>query len=289
MALSTSTHCIKELGRKARDIASELRSTGILNSDSYLTMQRLLKSDLRDKAVMEGSENPEIWKINCEELLKTLTEYSKLMEQYHLSTDTCNSSLARKVEELERKVEDLKREVQELREKLKDMEKTMETSEEDRKKKLEHFGRELGDLKKILKMPDDEGSNYVMVGQLAHKVERKIVDNVLTKVIGPPQRLYITSLTNLQQVLNREKNFTQPLHDDAKCEEAKRRWEELQTRIGWMEHHYRCIEFLKAYRVHTTTSELDITGLKTAIRERDSFPYKSECEELLSMLDKIIQ
>lgn len=286
-SMSTSTHCIKELGRKARDIASELRSTGILNSDSYLNMQKLLKSDLRDKADMEGAENPEVWKINCEELLKTLTEYSKLMEQYHLSTD--NSGLKRKVEELERKVEELKREVKELQAKLKEMEKTLETSEDNREKKLEQFGRELGDLKKALKMPGDEGSDYLMVGQLAHKVESKIVDHVLTKVIGPPHRLYITSLTNLQQVLNREQNFTQPLQDDEKCEEAKRRWEELQTRIGWTEHHYRCIEFLKAYRVHATASELDITVLKTAIRECATFPYKSECEELLSMLDKISQ
>ena len=286
--MSTSTHRIKELGRKARDIASELRSTGILNSDSYLNMQQnLLKSDLRDKAVMEGTENPEVWKTNCEELLKTLIEYSKLMEQYHLSTD--NSSLKRKVEELERKVEDLKREVQELQVKLKDMEKTLETTEENREKKLEHFGRELGDLKKALKMPSDEGSDYLMVGQLAHKVERKIVDYVLTKVIGPPQRLYITSLTNLQQALNREQNFTQPLQDDEKCEEAKRRWEELQMRIGWTEHHYRCIEFLKAYRVHATASELNISVLKTAIGGCTTFPYKSECEELLRMLDKINQ
>jgi predicted transcriptional regulator len=281
--MSTSTHCIKELGRKARDIASELRSTGILNSDSYVNMQKLLKSDLRDKADMEGAENPEVWKTNCEELLKTLTEYSKLMEQYHLSTD--NSGLKQKVEELERKVEELKREVKELQAKLKGMEKTLETSEGNREKKLEHFGRELGDLKKALK-----GSDYMMVGQLAHKVESKIVDHVLTEVIGPPKELYITSLTNLQQVLNREQNFTQPLQDDEKCEEAKKRWEELRTRIGWTEHHYRCIEFLKAYRIHhATASELDITVLKTTIRECATFPHRSECEELLSMLDKISQ
>lgn len=285
--MSTSTHCIEELGRKARDIASELRTTGILNSDLYLSLQKQLTSDLRERAVMEGAENPEVWKINCEELLQTLTEYSKLMEQYHLSTD--NSSLKRKVEELEKRVEELKSEVRELQAKLLEMENMLETSEDGRKKKLEYFERELSDLKKVLKPSGNESGDYVMVGKLAHTVERKIVDHVLTKVIGPPQKLYITSLTNLQQALNREQNFAQPLQDDEKCQEAKERWEGLQRKIGWTEHHYRCIEFLKAYHLQATDSELDITAVKTAIGERDCFPYKSECEEMLSMLDKMNQ
>lgn len=117
MSASNSTHLIMEVGRKAQDIASELRSTGILNKDSYLKMQQLLKSDLNDKVIMElGSGNLELWKTNCEELLKTLTEYSMLMEQYQLSTD--NSGLKRKVEELERQVEELKRDLKDLQEKI---------------------------------------------------------------------------------------------------------------------------------------------------------------------------
>ena len=129
-----------------------------------------------------------------------------------------------------------------------------------------------------------------MVGQLAYEVERRIVDHVLTKIIGPPQRLFINSLTNLQQALNREQNFTQPLRDDAKHEEAKKRWEDLQEQMGWTEHHYRCIEFLKSnYHVHTAVPELDIPALKAAIKEQETFPHKSECEELLSILSKINQ
>lgn len=224
MSASNSTHLIMEVGRKAQDIASELRSTGILNKDSYLKMQQLLKSDLNDKVIMElGSGNLELWKTNCEELLKTLTEYSMLMEQYQLSTD--NSSLKRKVEELERQVEELKRDVKDLQEKLKDLENT-------REKKLHYIERELGNLKKAIKSSSDEKGDCLMVGQLAYEVERRIVDHVLTKIIGPPQRLFINSLTNLQQALNREQNFTQPLHDDAKHEEAKKRWEDLQEQMA---------------------------------------------------------
>ena len=278
--MTTSTNFIQEVGRKAQDLASELRSTGILNSDSYLKMQALLKTGLRERAVKEGSENPEIWKLNCEELLKTLTEYSKLMEQYHLSTN--NDSMKKKVEELQREVEELKTEVKELQEKLKNLTDSTE-------KRLQSFGKELGELRKAIKAPADEVSDYVMVGQLAYKVEKAIVDYVLTKVIGPPQSQYITSLANLQQALNREQNFTQPLNDDAKCAEAKKRWEELQKLIGWQERHYRCIEFLKAYHVDKTAPEFNIPVLKAAVNEHKAFPHKSECEELLGMIDKIDQ
>ena len=248
-------------------------------------MQALLNPDLRDTVVMEGSENPEIWKTNCEELLTALTEYSKLMEQYYLSTSS--STMKRKVEELEKKVEELKREVRELQEKLKALENTLEASEEYREKKLESFQRELDDLKKAVKTPTADVGDYVLVGQLAHKVERIIVDYVLTKVIGPPQKLYITSLANLQQALNREQNFTQPLNEDAKHKEATKRWEELQRQIGWQERHYRCIEFLKTYCSHTAAADVEISAIKAAIDERRGFPHKSECEELLSMIHKI--
>ena len=275
--MSTSTCSIRELGRKAQDLAFELRSTGILNSDSYLKMQNLLRSDLREKAIMEGVENPELWKVNCEELLKTLTEYSKLMEEYHLSTS--DSGLKKKVDDLEKKVKDLKREVKELQEKL-------EIAESSREKRLEGFGKEIGDLRRLI---SSEGSDHQMVGQLAYKMERKIVEYVLTKVIGPPERLYITSLGHLQQAIKREENFTQPLNDDAKREQAMTRWEELKKHIGWQEQHYRCIEFLKAYRIHVTDLELDISVLKRAMSESKSFPHKSECEELLTMLEKINQ
>ena len=285
--MTTSTYSIQEVGRKAQDLASELRSTGVLNSDSYQKMQALLKTGLRERAIMEGSENPEIWKLNCEELLKTLNEYSKLMEQYHHSTN--NSSMKKKVEELERKVEELKKEVKELQQKLRELEKTLETSEGSREKRLESFGKELGELRKAIKMPATQVSDYVLVGQLAYKVEKTIVDYVLTKVIGPPQKQYITSLVHLQQALNREQNFTQPLNDDVKCAEANKRWEELQTQISWQERHYRCIEFFKAYCVHATVPEFDILVLKAAVREHEAFPHKSECEELLGMIDTIDQ
>ena len=278
--MSTSTYSIRELGQKAQDLASELRTTGILNNDSYLKLQNLLKSNLREQAVMEGSENPELWKVNCEELLKTLSEFSKLMEQYHLSNSS--DGLKKKVEELERKVEELKKEVKELREKL-------EMIEGSRERKLESFGKELGELKKAIKAPMSESSEYRMVAQLAHMVERKMVDYVLTKVIGPPERLYITSLAHLQQALNREQNFTQPLNDDTKREEARQRWEELQARVGWQEQHYRCIEFLKAHCNYVADPELDTGLLKRLLNESNSFPHRSECEELLSMLEKINQ
>ena len=279
--MTTSTFSIQEVGRKAQDLASELRSTGVLNSDSYYKMQELLKTGLTESAVTEGSENPEIWKLNCEELLKTLNEYSKLMDQYHHSTN--NSSMKKKVEELERKVDDLKKEVRELQQKLRELEGS-------REKRLKSFGKELGELRKAIKMPATKVSDHVLVGQLAYKAEKAIVDYVLTKVIGPPQRQYIKSLANLQQALNREQNFTQPLNDEIKCAEAKKRWEELQKQIGWQERHYRCIEFFKAaHCVHTTVPEFDISVLREAVNEYEAFPHKSECEELLGMIDTIDQ
>ena len=86
----------------------------------------------------------------------------------------------------------------------------------------------MGSLKKAIKSPSDEKGDYLMVGQLAYEVVRRIVDHVLTKIIGPPQRLFITSLTNLQQALNREQNFTQPLRDDANMKKdgktCKKKW-----------------------------------------------------------------
>ena len=75
-----------EIAHKAKQLGSELRSNGVLN-DSYLDDIEKLNTEIREKAPLEASENPQIWKTNCKELLKALTEFIKLIKQYHLSAD----------------------------------------------------------------------------------------------------------------------------------------------------------------------------------------------------------
>ena len=279
--MSTSTHCIVKIANKAQQLASELKSNGVLN-DTHLDDIERLHAEINEKAPLEASENPQIWKINCEELLKALTEFIKLIKEYHLSA--ANLSWKKKADKLEKEVEDLRRQVELLHEKIIALEKKLEESKDEREKIVKSFGNDLEALRKEIKPTNNE-----MVGLLAYEVEKTIVNYVLTKVLGPPQKFYITTLANLQQVLNREQNFTQPLKDDEKHAEANERWVELQGVIGWQEHHYRRVEFFKRYCAHPTAKELDVSALRSAISKQEAFPHNSECKELLSMIDVIQQ
>ena len=248
----TTAFRIAELGRKAEALTSQLKEKGILNNGTLQEMhQELLSSDLKERIAEDITRQPELWETTCEVLLSTLSKYFELLKQLHkevLKLRTENEDLTGEVKELRREVEDLKRQVEEL------------------------------------KKEKREESDRLMVGQLAFDVEEAIVDYVLTKVIGPPHKFFIKSILNMQQAINRKKNFSDVLSDDVKRKEAEKRWNDLQRELGWKQQHFRCIQILKEGRKDTAHPKVDPSVLRAAF---NNSPYKSECEELLCMLDKI--
>ena len=251
----TATSIIEELGHKAEALLSQLKGTGDLKTETLQDMyQELLSSNLEETITEEihAARQPELWETVCEVLYSTLSKYMELIEQ-----------LCKEVSKLRTENEDLK----EFRSEVKKLKEQVEKLEKEKR----------------------EESDCLMVGQLAFVVEEAIVDYVLTKVIGPPHKFFIKSIFNMQQAINRKKNFSDVLSDDIKHKEAEKRWNDLQKKLGWKPQHFRCIEFLKADRMDTAHPKVDPSVLRAAIRKREGFQYKSECEELLHMLDKIKQ
>ena len=197
----TTTFRIAELGRKAKAITSQLKEKGILKNGTLQEMhQELLSSDLKERIAEEITRQPELWETNCEVLLSTLTRYFELIQQLHKEVSklrTENEDLTGEVKELRREVEDLKRQVEEL------------------------------------KKEKREESDHLILGQLAFDVEEAIVDYVLTEVIEPRHRLYIHSISNMQQAIKRKPNFSDVLSDNVKLSEAEKRWNDLQRELGW--------------------------------------------------------
>jgi hypothetical protein len=73
----------------------------------------------------------------------------------------------------------------------------------------------------------------LILGQLAFEVEKAIVNEVFTEVIGPPDKHYITTITDMQNALMRQANFADILADDSSHEKATEKWRELQRTLNW--------------------------------------------------------
>lgn len=246
----TTASRIAELGRKAKTLASQL-STGKINEEIFQDMkQELSSSDLKER-IMEECAETETWETTCEVLLSTLSDCVELLGQL-------------------------------VQEALK-----FKNESKDLKKKVEDLTKDVEELKKVKKKAELT-SNRLMVGQIAFEVEKAIVKHVLEEVIGPPWKSFIKSISNMQQALNRERNFSDILSDDLKCKEAGQRWKDLQKELGWEERHFRCIDFFKMGRYDDAHPTLDTNILKRAIKEHENFQFKSECKELLNMLDKMV-
>ena len=179
----TATSIIEELGHKAEALLSQLKGTGDLKTETLQDMyQELLSSNLKETITeeMHAARQPELWETICEVLFLTLSKYMKLIEQ-----------LCKEVSKLKTENEDLMGEMKELRRKVKELKGKVEALEKEKR----------------------EESDRLMVGQLAFDVEEAIVDYVLTEVIGPPHKFFIKTILNMQQAINRKKNFSDVLSD----------------------------------------------------------------------------
>ena len=143
------------------------------------------------------------------------------------------------------------------------------------------------DVVQITKKLESQKADTVrlMLGQLAFNLEKAIVKEVLTDVVGSRDH-FVNSIKDLHKVLNRKKNFREVLADDAKHKEANRRWIDLQTRLGWKEVHFRCVNFLKYDRVSVAHPEFSYSDVQKAIDENKELDqqYKAAYRELLGML-----
>ena len=73
--MSKSINLIAETAKKTQLLACEFRSNGVLN-DSYLNDIEKLQLDIKEQTFPEVTDNPQVWKTNCEELLKALLSSS---------------------------------------------------------------------------------------------------------------------------------------------------------------------------------------------------------------------
>ena len=79
----------------------------------------------------------------------------------------------------------------------------------------------------------------LILGQLAFEVEKAIVSEVFTKVIGSPVLLYnIATIADMQKALMRQENFADVLADDSKHKEATEKWKGLQKTLDWKDYHF---------------------------------------------------
>jgi regulator of replication initiation timing len=171
------------------------------------------------------------------------------------------SSLYELIECLEKKVSTLSRDVKELKEKVKEATEELEALK--------------GDHIKLI------------LGQLAFEVEKAIVNEVLTEVIGSPDEYFITTIADMQNALMRQANFADVFTDDSNCERATKKWKDLQKTLDWKDYHFRCISYLKYSRVSVAHPKFEVSTIRKAINDDKVGQHKKACTELLMMLDKL--
>ena len=127
----------------------------------------------------------------------------------------------------------------------------------------------------------------LMIGQLAIEVEKGIIDQVLTEVIGSPDEHYVKTVKDMQKALKRKANFADVLIDDSNHEKATKKWKDLQKTLNWKDIHFRYIMTLKSSRVSVAHPKFEASVVEDAIKENKVGQHKKACKELMKMLEKL--
>ena len=83
--------------------------------------------------------------------------------------------------------------------------------------KISTLSKEVAELKETVKELEELKGDHtqLILGQLAFEVEKAIINEVLTKIIGSPGKHYINTITDMQKALKRKANFADVLADDS--------------------------------------------------------------------------
>ena len=125
-------------------------------------------------------------------------------------------------------------------------------------------------------------SEDIQIGQLAYKLERSIIDEVLGQERA--KELYIYSIRNLKDVLERENN---DLKNEEEHNLANKKWSVLKRRLGWNLRHCRCLEYIKNQYFYPQyhCDSLSTDKVREALRNPKYSHFKNNAEQLLSMYD----
>ena len=243
---------IEDVGRKVKILLSQLKASGhcqVKREDMIALKDELVSKSFKED-VLKESEDETKSAINTEVLLDVVSDFYELTE-----------CLQQKVSSLSEEVKELKQEVFTLTKNLKEVTKELEALK--------------GDHIKLI------------LGQLAFEVEKAIVSEVFTKVIGSPDKYYITTIADMQKALMRQENFADVLADDSKRKEAIEKWKGLQKTLDWTDNHFRCISYLKRSRVPVAHPKFEISTVRKVINDHKAGQHKKDCTELLMMLEKL--
>ena len=144
-------------------------------------------------------------------------------------------------------------------------------------------------VKELVKQLEElkEDRTRLMLGQLAFEVEKAIIDEVLTGIIGSPDKHYVNTIKDMQDALGRTENFADVLSDDSNLQKAMKKWKDLQETLNWKDIHFRYIMNLKSFRVPVAHPKFDAAIVVNAIKENKVGQHKRACNELLEMLEKL--
>ena len=241
---------IEEVDQKAKTLLSQLKATGEMKHEDLIAVKDELASKTFKEDVLEESKDEMKSAINTEVLFSVVSNFYKLIE-----------CLQQKVSSLSEEVKQLKQEVFAMTKNLKEVTKELEALK--------------GDHIKLI------------LGQLAFEVEKAIVSEVFTKVIGSPDKYYITTISDMQKALMRQENFADILADDSKRKEAIEKWKSLQKTLDWKDYHFRCISYLKRSRVPVAHPKFEISTVRKAINDDKVGQHKKAYTELLMMLETL--
>ena len=227
-----------------------------LNSPSFEQGKPL--SDVKDgvdrgllEYLLQKFESIEIWKSNCTIVSDTLCE---LRDQ--------TSKLQARVEELE-------------------------AENKQQNKDLAAYKEEVLSLKKILVKLEKEHHNLV-VGQLAFRVDRALLDRVL-KDSGCPcaDELYIFSIKDLEKAIDGKKNYKEVLTEKQR-QRANQQWSLLKAKLGWKAEHDRCVGALKGLRLDSAHPYANVDELKQSLVKVSLEPrIRAVCTQFIDFLKKL--
>ena len=246
---------IEEVDRKAKTLLSQFKASGKMKQDDLIALKQELDSETFKKEILDESTHEIKSAVNTEVLVSVVSNFYELIECLNQSA----SELTEEVKELKQQVENLAKQLEELKKDGRSTQLMLEELKKDR--------------------------TQLMVGQLAFEVEKAIIYEVLTKVIGSSTH-YVTTLEDMQSALNRKPNFTDVLSDPNQ-KKAAEKWEELQKTLKWKEIHFRYIKNLKSSRVSVAHPKFDAAIVANAIKEKKVGQHEVACKELMTMLKQL--